>query len=363
MNSSPKIAHLATATDWRGGEQQLAYLLEEHSRLGVDQLLICKKDSGLEAFARENKIPYIALSFNKNFDFLFYKKLAKICEEQKIDLIAAHDSKAHNALLWSKRFFGNKSKIVIHRKVDFPVSKSSIKKYNHPSISAYIAVSQKVAEILSQSLQRPELVHVVYDGIDLNRFSKTPQGILRREYSIPESTPIIANIAALTQQKDYFTFIDTVKLAKDAGIQAKFLAIGEGKQKAELEAYAKNQEVNDMLIFTGFRKDITSIFCEIDILLFSSETEGLGTTVLDAMACGVPVVSTNAGGIPEIIEHRVNGYLAKVKSPKGLLDGLKIALNSKEERDLWVKNARQKAQEFSKERMAKDTLSIYRSLC
>src|SRR5690606_28372567 len=105
-------------------------------------------------------------------------------------------------------------------------------------------------------------------------------------------------------------------------IKAAFLAIGQGHLEEELKAYAQEQGVSDKIIFTGFRNDIPQIFPELDVLLFSSRTEGLGSTILDAFACGVPVVSTNAGGIPEIVTNEETGLLAPVGDATALANNV-----------------------------------------
>ncbi|TNE80718.1 MAG: glycosyltransferase family 1 protein [Bacteroidetes bacterium] len=359
MSNLPRIVHLAMATDWRGGEQQLAYLLEESARLGEDALLICAKGSTLEAYAVNNDIAHEAWSFKRNLDFRFFYKLARFCKNQNIQLLAVHDSKGHTAAWLSARLFGNPSKIVVHRRVDFHVSASSGSKYLHRSVAGYICVSKAVQNMLEESLQGRKPSVLVYDGIDTNRFRHPVNGKLRKTFKLKESTKVVVNVAALTQQKDYFTFLDTAEIILSEFPNTRFIAFGEGHQEAELKAYAERLKISDQVIFAGFREDLPDMLAEADAFLFSSETEGLGTSMLDAMACSVPVVCTNAGGILEVAQHRVNAYVADVRDSAKLASGLRMILLEESEPELWMAAGRKTADAFSKEKMAIKTLESY----
>lgn len=359
MSTLPRIVHLAMATDWRGGEQQLVYLLEESIRLGQDSLLICAKGSTLEAYAVNNDLPHEAWSFKRNLDFKFFFKLARFCKNQQIQLLAVHDSKAHTAAWLSARLFGNPSKVVVHRRVDFHVSSSSASKYLHRSVAGYICVSKAVQAILEESLEGKKPSVLVYDGIDTDRFRHPVKGKLRKTFKLKESSKVVVNVAALTQQKDYFTFLDTAEIILAEFPNTQFIAFGEGHQEAELKAYAERLKISDHVHFAGFREDLTDMLAEADALLFSSETEGLGTSMLDAMACSVPVICTNAGGILEVAQHRVNAYVADVRDSAKLASGLRMVLQEEPETELWMASGRKTADAFSKEKMALKTLEAY----
>ncbi len=359
MKNLPRIVHLAMATDWRGGEQQLVYLLEESVRLGQDTLLICAKGSTLEAYAVNNDLPHEAWSFKRNWDFRFFYKLARFCKTEGVQLLAVHDSKSHTAAWLSARLFGNPSKVVVHRRVDFPVSISSGSKYLHRSIAGYICVSKAVQNMLEESLQGRKPTVLVYDGIDTDRFRHPVKDKLRKTFKLKESSKVVVNVAALTQQKDYFTFLDTAEIILSEFPNTQFIAFGEGHQENELKSYAKKLGIRHKVHFAGFREDLPDMLAEADAFLFSSETEGLGTSMLDAMACSVPVVCTNAGGILEVAQHRVNAYVADVRDSAKLAAGLRMVLLEEPETELWMAAGRKTADAFSKEKMAAKTLEAY----
>ncbi|MBI1223121.1 MAG: glycosyltransferase [Bacteroidetes bacterium] len=361
MNQELRIGHVISPKTWRGGEQQAIWLYEDLDKLGVYQIIFCVSGSATEKYCREHGIRYRAFRKRLSLDVVFARNLAKSCKEENIQILHPHGSGGHTLALLSIDLFHNSCSIVLHRRVDFPISDSWLSryKYNHPQIKKILCVSEAIREIMIPSIKRKEILDVIYDGIDIRRFQHTPGRKLRNKFHFEDTLPLIGNVAALTQQKDYFTFIDTVEELNRRGVRAHFLAIGDGKQSTELKEYAKSKGVDSFLTFTGFRHDIPEILPELDIFLFTSETEGLGTSILDAFAAGVPVVSTNAGGIPEIVHHLKNGFLAEVKNPRLLADGVELALNKEDEKCAWIKQARLDVESFSREKMAAEILKRY----
>jgi len=364
MSKQPKIAHLISPMSWRGGEQQAVNVYEELDKLGLYQIFVCPKGSITETYCKEHGFRYYSFKRRLALDLGFAKNLSRICQEEQIDIIHPHDSGAHTLVILSIDIFRNPCQVLLQRRVDFPVSKSvfSRYKYNHPRIKKILCVSNAIKEVLRPDIKRPEIMEVVYEGIDASKFLLPAGTFLRDEFKINRETPIIANVAALSQQKDYFTFIDTVKLLKEEGIEAAFMAFGSGPQEAEIMAYAHKTEMDKQIIFAGFRTDIPQILSEVDLLLFSSETEGLGTTILDCYAAEVPIVSTDAGGIPELIIHKKTGFLGKVKDPHSLAEGVKLALSNPTEREAWVQGGKERLKGFTRDITAKNTLAAYEEI-
>lgn len=365
MNTSePRILHISSPLSWRGGEQQIAYLQAELAVKGIFQIIVCPLDSVMESYCKEHNIRYVSVKKRSSVDLGFAKAVKQICVDENINLMHAHDSHAHTFGVLSKVFYNNPANTILSRRVDFSVKKSwfSTFKYNHTSIKKIVCVSDAIKQIMLPAIADKSKLTVVHSGIDFAKFSTKKTSRLRTEYSLDPTLPIIANVGALAQQKDYFTFIDTAVILKQKGIKANFLGIGEGAQRAQIVAYAKDKGVADNFTLTGFRKDIAALFSEIDILLFSSETEGLGTTILDAFATKVPVVATDAGGIPELVKHLETGYLGKVKNPESLAEGVALLLNKPETKTQWVENAYRFVQNFSKAETAAKTLAIYREV-
>lgn len=364
MPEEINILHVSFHKDWRGGEQQATYLFEECLKKNCLQWVLCSEGNAMEQYCEEKGYPHY--SFKKGFfkNFKNRKYLFDLCEKHHIQIIHAHDSQAHT-LAFISCLFGNPIPIVVHRRVDFPVNNSyfSKLKYNIDCVKKYICVSHRIKEVLEPSLEDPSKITVIHSGIDVSRFEgKSPTGILRKEFQVPDGYAIIGNISALADHKDYFTFINTAQKLIEKGVKAKFLIIGDGPMEEEIRQYIAQKNLSDHIIMTGFRTDIPDVMPEFDIFLFTSKTEGLGTTVLDAFACGVPVVATQAGGIPEMVEHEQNGLLAPIGSAGELADQCLRVLNKEIDLSTLKNNAKKTVSQFSKEKMAERVFQVYKEL-
>lgn len=361
MTDQLRIAHIVSPLSWRGGEQQAVNLYEELDKLGVYQVFVCPKGSITEIYCREHGFRYYAFKKRLSLDPVFARQLSEMCKKEKIDFLHPHDSGSHTLSILSIDLFRNPASVILQRRVDFPISRSffSHYKYNHPRIKKILCVSRAIVEIMKPDIKKPEILTVVYEGIDPAKFKLPAEGILRKQYGVPSHVPVVANVAALAPQKDYFTFIDTVELLVNQGVKAAFFAIGDGPQKEEILAYARKKGMDGHIHFTGFRTDIPLVLPEIDVLLFSSETEGLGTTILDCYAAEVPIVSTNAGGIPELIVHGETGFLGRVKDPASLAEGVRMVLSDQRVREKWVSGGKERLKLFTRDVTARNTLKVY----
>jgi glycosyltransferase involved in cell wall biosynthesis len=354
----PTVLHISTPKSWRGGEQQLAYLYEELDKIGLQQIILCPKGSVMEQYCKKHQHKYFALRQGPSFNLLFAKQVKNMCKTVGADIIHTHDSRAHTFALLSTRIFRNNTPIVVSRRVDFPINSKG--KYNHKMVKKILCVSDAIKNITGADIQNKSVLATVHSGIDVSRFNQTgPFQKLRSKYQIPADTLLIGNVAALAPHKDYFTFLDTAKLLVEKGINAKFLAIGQGNLEEELKAYTAKLGLSDHVIFTGFRKDIPEILPELDIFLITSETEGLGTSIIDAFACKVPVVATNAGGISELVENNITGMLAEVKKPDTIATAVLELINDPSLKSKVVSGATEKLTHFTREATAKKTLSEY----
>jgi glycosyltransferase involved in cell wall biosynthesis len=238
-------------------------------------------------------------------------------------------------------------------------------KYNHKCIKKIICVSEAIRGMYLPAIQDTSKVTTIRSGIDISRFKYQASSILRKEFDIDADTLLIGNVAAISPHKDYFTFIDTVKLLQAAGIKAKYLAIGNQEDTEEttcIRQYIQAQELSEVIILTGHRTDIPQILPELDVFLFTSKTEGLGTSLLDAFACRVPVVATKAGGVPELVIHEQTGLLVPIQRPDLLAAEVLRLLQNSTLRQQLVHHAQEYLQNFTKENTAEKTLEVYESV-
>lgn len=356
-----KILHLDSEKSWRGGEQQMEWLINELDKMKYINFIGLRENSS--AHERFSKLPTPVLTFSFQFRHLISDalKLKRFCAQNAVEIIHAHASKAHTLAVVSA-MLGNKSHIIVSRRVDFPVSNTIFSKfkYNHRSVVAYICVSDFVRAVLKKSLKNQKHVVTVYDGIDFQRHdevNKLPD--LRKEFQIPSDAAIIANVAALAPHKDYDTFLKTASLLLSQGIHAYFLIAGDGPERNRVEEQITSMGLGKNIRLCGFRNDIPAFLRSIDLLLYTSKEEGLGSTLLDAQYAGVPIVSTDAGGIPEILPAHAGGISCPVGNVSQLAEKVRTVLTNPTLSQALSESGRLFASTFSIKRMAEDTAAVY----
>jgi|TARA_B110000438_G_C15815420_1_gene651727 glycosyltransferase involved in cell wall biosynthesis len=199
--------------------------------------------------------------------------------------------------------------------------------------------------------------------VDTNRFSgKQATGKLHQELGIPAPIRIIGNTSAISDEKDYDTFLDIAAHLTKSRSDIVFVIIGEGEKRAHIEERIQTENLAQSVFLTGYRTDIPDILPELDIFLMPSKTEGLGSSLIDAMACRVPIVSTYAGGIPELITHKSTGMLAPIGDAKALSEHITQILDDPGLDQRLTENAYAQLDRFNTETMAHKTEAVYRSI-
>lgn len=360
-----KILHLSSERTWRGGEQQIAYLILESIQRGLEIVVACKKGSAFESWCVEQGITYTALSFSNELDISTMIGIKTICKTHHIDLIHAHSSHSHAMAVWSK-VLGGQGRLIVSRRVDFPIKNNPFSrlKFNHRAVEQYICVSRAIENMLRSDLKSPEKCLTVPSGIDAQRFEgSTKKFKVHDHFKLPHHTKLIGNISAIADHKDYFTFVNTAEIVLKTQPDAKFIIIGDGPLTAKITEYITSKHLTNNILLMGFRSDVPELIKDLDIFLMTSKTEGLGTTLLDAGLNELPIVATRAGGIPEFVEHRQTGLLADVGDDETLARHVLELLTKPELGYQLGQNAKLKViHQFSKENTAIKTIKIYEQI-
>jgi glycosyltransferase involved in cell wall biosynthesis len=360
----PAVVHVSSARTWRGGENQAAGLYGELARMGLEQVLVCARGSEIERVARERGYRVAAVPRRASIDPWFARGVARACRELGADVVHAHDPHAHTAAVLAHAIFRCRAPVVVHRRVDVPLRASGFTrwKYDHPAVRAIACSSGFIAELVRRAVRDPARVRVVHSGVDLSRFSGRREGVLRRELGVPDDVPLVGNVAALVDHKDYPTFVEAAAGVLAAGVDARFVAIGEGELRGDLEARIRARGLEGRMALAGYRADVPRILADLDVLLFTSKTEGLGGTTLEAMASRVPVVTTAVGGVPEIVQHGVSGLVAPIGDARALAAHVVAVLRDPALRARLVEGGVRRAAEFTSARTAEKMLALYREV-
>lgn len=229
-----------------------------------------------------------------------------------------------------------------------------------------ITVSELQRRTLVEKGFSPGRVSVVRPGIP--DFAVGPKATVeerhtaRARWGIPRNAFVIAAIGRLSTEKRFDLYLQVCSALAERLPDAFFLLVGGGKQEANLKELAGSLGLGERLVFTGLTREMPSVYASTDLVMITSDTEGIPHVLLEAMGQGIPVVSTAVGGIPEIVTSGENGLLV----PAGGLDDLvNAALRSHDEPELrcrLVAGGQEVAKQFTVERLVAGTEQVYKSV-
>lgn len=350
------ILHVNTAKTWRGGEQQLVYLVEGLKARGHNNFVACQPNNILAEKLAPRGITVITLPMRGEWDLFAAVRLAKIIKRHNIQIIHLHTAHAHTLGALAARVNPG-CKVVVSRRVDFHIH-SSIK--YKVGIDRIIAVSEGIKRVLVKDGVPAGKISVIYDGVDLSKFNNLRSGdYLYQEFSLKKGSPIIGIVAALAPHKHHQNFLAAAKIVKEKFPAAHFLIVGEGELKKELKELCHKLELNNEVIFCGFREDVPELISILDIFVLSSCLEGMGSSLLEAMALAKPIVATNTGGIPEVVKDGLNGLLVPPRDSESLAQAIIELLKDEEKRREMGLEGRDMIRNFSTAQMVEGTLEVY----
>jgi len=232
----------------------------------------------------------------------------------------------------------------------------------------WIAISRENHRHLCASFGiKEEDVHVIYNGSSLTELDATPVDRLRREIrrelGLNEDDRILLTVGRLNFQKGYLDLAAVIPQILDAFPDVTFVWVGEGGQRAQLEKVIRESGVANKVRLLGYRRDVPRLLRAADLFVFPTHFEGgQSFAVSEAMAAGLPIVSSDASGIPEVIDSGVHGVLYPVRDRTALAGALRWALLNPMSMRTMGQNAVARARDFSAEQMCKRTLSILNNL-
>ena len=353
--------HIDTARTWRGGQSQVLVTVMGLRSLGHRTILVAHSDGELRQRANEG-LDLIPLAPRTEMDLSAAWRLSRLIKQLRPEILHAHDPHgvAMAALALSMSTQLAKPPLVASRRVDFHLKGSSLSRWKYRQVDCFICASAAIREmILADGVPAARAV-TVHEGIDLERVASAPPANLHEELWLPHHAPIVGNVAALVPHKGHRHLVEAAALVVRRVPDARFVIAGEGELRPALERQIKEHHLEKHVLLAGFRPDVLSVHKAFDIFVMSSVTEGLGTSLLDAMACGKPVVATTAGGIPEVVADGKTGFLVPPRDHEAMAEAVVRLLNDPALRERLGKAALARVRDrFGAERMVRDTLRVY----
>jgi glycosyltransferase involved in cell wall biosynthesis len=353
--------HVDTARSWRGGQAQVLMTVLGLRERGHRALLVAHPEGILRQRAREGH-DLLPVAPRSELDFAASWKLSRIIRQFQPDIVHAHDSHAvamASAAL-SMITGGPVPPLVMSRRVDFHVRKNALSRWKFNRVDRFVCASEAIKQILVADGIDAARTVVVHDGVDLAKLDALPASSIHEAFWLPHHAPVVANVAALVPHKGQRHLIEAAARVVQQVPDARFVILGEGELRETLERQIKSHNLEKHVLLAGFRADVVSLCKTIDLFVMSSITEGLGSALLDAMACRKPVVGTKAGGIPEAVVHGATGLLVPPRDDHALAEAIVKMLTDADLRARFGEAGRRRVEEqFSEERLVSGVLAAY----
>jgi glycosyltransferase involved in cell wall biosynthesis len=356
--------HVDTARTWRGGQAQVFMTVLGLRERGHRAILVAHPDGVLRQRASEGH-DLIPLAPSSELDFASSWKLSRVIRQFKPDVVHAHDSHAvaMSVAALSMITSGQVPPLLMSRRVDFHIRKNALSKWKYNRVDVFICASDAIKKMLISDGVPDEKAVVVHDGVDVAKLDAVPAESIHQAFWLPHHAPVVANVAALVPHKGQRHLVDAAAIVVRHVPDARFVIFGEGELREQLERQIRAENLEKHVLLAGFRADVLALCKTTDLFVMSSITEGLGSALLDAMACRKAVVGTTAGGIPEAVVHGATGLLVEPRDDRALADAIISMLNDAETRAQYGEAGRRRVEEqFSEERLVDGVLGAYASV-
>lgn len=306
-------------------------------------------------------------------DFTSIARLWSLIREQQFDIVHTHSSKAGILGRVAARLcVADGAPVVIHTAHGFYfLGEQGFKRAFYQVVERLggrltdrlIAVSESErAAAVEHGIVPPERVTVIPNGIvPPTRGASCPDRRLGASLGVNSDRPVVGTVSRFVPQKDPDTLLEAVARLAQAAPEAQFLWCGDGPLRAATESRAKTLGIADKIVFAGYRHDVAAILPLLDVFVIAPLFEGLPYTLLEAMAAGRPVVSTDVVGVRDVLEHGVTGVLVPTRNPDAIARAVLRLVQSPQTAQAMGEAGRALiAERFRLDTMIAETARVYR---
>lgn len=298
------------------------------------------KKMGLETDFVDVKVNY--------FDIFSAIKLSRIIKKNSIDICLVGASKHLSIAVMANKISGTDSKVIFFQHMQSGLNKRDpIHNWIYKNIDGAIVLTRLMQRQLDETtVIDPAKIGVVAHGTNTNKFDpqKFNKIACRQKFNIPENSFAIGYTARIDEQKDQLTLL---KAFNELNLENSYLIFAGGtdpefeEYKKTLEDFIESNNLSTKVKILPFVEDVPSLMNALDVFVITSRSETFGLVIIEAMASGLPAIGVNSGGVPEIIQKDVNGYLIEQRDFKKLAEFLKILYQNENLREKFSKNSRE----------------------
>jgi len=357
-----KVLHVESGMHLYGGALQVVFLLRGLAAQAGEQVLVCPPGSAVGQAAREHGIRVREIPIRGDLDLAFIGKLRRAIAEEQPDLVHLHSRRGAD-LLGGIAARLARVPAVLSRRVDNPEPAWWARR-KYRLYAKVISISDGIREVLLSEGVPPAHVVCVHSSVDTRRYRPGgDRAWLRQEFGLAGDELVVGMIAQFIERKGHKTLFDAIPAILERQPRTRFLLFGQGPLLEPYRALVKELGLAERVQLPGFRNDLDRVLPCLDLVVHPAFMEGLGVSLLQAAACGVPVVAGRAGGIPEVVRDGLNGYLITPGDSATLAQRVIELLASEPRRSAFGAAGRALVEaEFSIEAMVAGNLAVYRAV-
>jgi glycosyltransferase involved in cell wall biosynthesis len=352
-----RVCHVSMTLKTGGLERLLVEFGKFHDASQFDLRFVALADLGPPAEdLRQLGFLVNSLRFGTVGKLTVLRRLSSILREEKIEIVHTHNTYAHFYGALAARLAGVRHVInTQHGRGCGPGWKNrTLFKVANRLSRRIVGVSKDATELCAgEDRGSAHKMATIWNGIDSTRFA----------YHGPADAPIAISVARLSPEKDFSTLLRAVHLVKQQVPDFRLKMVGDGAERGKLEALTRELDLTEQVEFLGERSDVPQLLKQAGFFVSSSKTEGISLTVLEAMAVGLPVVTTAVGGNPEIVEEGTTGHLVPSQNPEALAAAIVAMCHKRHEWPAMGRTARVRIEEhFEIRKMIRGYEAAYEEL-
>lgn len=343
-----------------GVEQHVLDLARRLPAEGCDLVCVCPHESGFTRAVRDHGCDVLITPVQDDPRWRSIQLVVEAIRRYRIDLVHAHMPKAHALAGLAGSLTGVPVLATVHG-MNITSHELGITR----AVASHLIVVCQEAEYQALAMGvSPERITRIANGVDTDRF--TPHGdgaAFRHALGVPEAAPLIGFAGRLSHEKGPDQFVQMAARVLRERADVHFALVGDGNMAGMLRATVAGLGLAQQVHFAGHHTDMAGVYPAFDILAATSRSEGMPLALLEAMACGCPVVAMAAGGVAEVVELGVTGLTADPGDWEGIALRVLDLLATPEHRRAMAGAARRRVEErFRLERSVRETVRLYRDL-
>lgn len=303
------------------------------------------------------------------YDIALASKMAEVINREELDLLHVHYAIPHAVCaILAKQMSGRDVKIVttLHGTditvLGYDPSLTDAIRFGIEKSDIVTAVSKSLISQTYDLINPDKTIETVYNFIDERVYNRSDSSHLKDEYGILPEEKVIIHVSNFRPVKRVQDVVRTFeKITK--GVPAKLLLVGDGPEMTVVCKLVKKLNIGDKVLFLGKQDSVEELYSISDLMLLLSEKESFGLVALEAMACGVPCIGTNVGGIPEVIDHGQSGYICELGDIEDMSEkAIDLLQNSAKHQQFSESSVKLVREKFQATTIVKQYEDLYKSL-